>query len=66
MHKEFDADDAEMTRSRKLRRGVLVERYHEIVEAMYNGRKSINVRAPVKYQDGSEGFVETQIQVMGV
>lgn len=66
MHKEFDADDAEMTRSRKLRRGVLVERYHEIVEAMYNGRKSINVRAPVKYQDGSEGFIETQIQVMGV
>jgi long-chain acyl-CoA synthetase len=66
MHKEFDADEAEMTRSRKLRRDVLADRYCEIVEAMYNGREAVQVRAPVKYQDGSEGFVETQVRVMGV
>ncbi|MCA9964459.1 MAG: AMP-binding protein [Anaerolineales bacterium] len=66
LHKEFDADDAEMTRSRKLRRNVVAERYGEIVEALYSNRKAINVRAPVKYQDGSEGFVETQIRVMAV
>ena len=66
MHKEFDADEAEMTRSRKLKRNVLAERYSDIVEAMYDGSKEIQVRAPVKYQDGSEGFIETQIQVMGV
>lgn len=66
MHKEFDADEAEMTRSRKLRRNVLMERYEEIVAAMYDGRTAVNVRAPVKYQDGSEGFIETQVQVFSV
>jgi len=64
LHKEFDADEAEMTRSRKLRRGVLADRYGEIVEAMYNGLDAVSVRAPVKYQDGSEGFIETQVRVM--
>jgi long-chain acyl-CoA synthetase len=66
MHKEFDADEAEMTRSRKLRRGVLSEKYSDIVEAMYNGHKAIKVRAAVKYQDGSETFIETDVRVMAV
>jgi long-chain acyl-CoA synthetase len=64
MHKEFDADEAEMTRTRKLRRGFLTERYGNIIEAMYNGQEAIQVRAPVRYQDGTEGFVETEIRVM--
>ncbi len=66
MHKEFDADEAEMTRSRKLRRDVLADRYGEIVEAMYDGRELIQVKAMVKYQDGSEGFIDTQIKVLSV
>ena len=63
MHKEFDADEAEMTRSRKLRRGVLYEKYGEIVEAMYAGDETVDVRATVVYQDGSEATVETSIKV---
>ncbi len=63
MHKEFDADEAEMTRSRKLRRGVLYERYQAIIEAMYAGKDSLVVRASVRYQDGSEGFVETSLRI---
>jgi len=66
MHKEFDADEAEMTRTRKLRRGFLYERYGDIIEAMYRGDDAIRVRAAVRYQDGSEGFVETEIQVMSL
>ena len=66
LHKEFDADEAEMTRSRKLRRGVLVDKYGEIIKALYDGREKIKVRASVTYQDGSEGFVETDLRVMGV
>jgi long-chain acyl-CoA synthetase len=66
MHKEFDADEAEMTRTRKLRRGVLYERYGDIIEAMYRGDETIQVRAPVRYQDGREGFIETAIRVMGL
>ncbi|RMG93896.1 MAG: long-chain fatty acid--CoA ligase [Chloroflexi bacterium] len=63
MHKEFDADEAEMTRTRKLRRGFLADRYREIIEAMYNGQSEVKVRAPVKYRDGREGFVETAVRV---
>lgn len=64
MHKEFDADEAEMTRTRKLRRTLLYDRYDDIIEAMYRGDETIDVRAPVRYQDGTEGFIETEIRVM--
>ncbi len=64
MHKEFDADEAEMTRTRKLRRGFLYDRYGDIVEAMYNGQDSVHVRAPVRYRDGREGFTETDVRIM--
>lgn len=63
MHKEFDADEAEMTRSRKLRRGFLSERYGDIIEAMYDERESIHLRATVRYRDGSEGITETEIRI---
>lgn len=63
MHKEFDADEAEMTRTRKLRRGFLYDRYGDIVEAMYNGQESVHVRATVSYQDGSEGVIETEVRI---
>lgn len=63
MHKEFDADEAEMTRTRKLRRGFLTERYADIIEAMYNGDEDVNVRALVSYQDGREGFTETKVKI---
>lgn len=66
LHKEFDADEAEMTRSRKLRRNVLSEKYGDIIEAMYDGRTEANVRASVTYQDGSEGVVETAVRVAAV
>ena len=64
MHKEFDADEAEMTRTRKLRRNVLFERYAEIIESMYTGKDAVQVRAPVRYQDGREGIIETKIRIM--
>ncbi len=66
MHKEFDADEAEMTRSRKLRRGFLYERYAEILHAMYTDADHIRVKAPVRYQDGSEGFVETDVRISSI
>ncbi len=63
MHKEFDADEAEMTRSRKLRRNVLVDKYGDIIEAMYSGVDSVDVVATVTYQDGSEGVMETAVKI---
>lgn len=66
MHKEFDADEAEMTRTRKLRRGFLFERYLDIIEAMYSGQNNIRVKAPVQYQDGREEIIETDIRIMSL
>ena len=62
--KEFDADESEMTRSRKLRRDVLHTRYSEMIEAMYAGQERIHVQTAVRYQDGSEGAVETNLRIV--
>ena len=62
--KEFDADESEMTRSRKLRRDVLYTRYAEMIEAMYAGQERIHVQTAVRYQDGSEGAVETTLRIV--
>jgi long-chain acyl-CoA synthetase len=64
LHKEFDADEAEMTRTRKLRRGFLSERYHEIIDAMYGDQDAVTVSAVVRYRDGREGIVETAVRIM--
>ena len=66
LHKEFDADEAELTRTRKLRRGALHEKYHELMEAIYGGRRQVHVSAEVKYRDGRTGTVETELRVADV
>ncbi len=63
MHKEFDADEAELTRTRKLRRRTLQEHYHDIIEAMYADQNEVRVSAAVRYQDGREGIIDTTIRV---
>ncbi|MDE2636266.1 MAG: AMP-binding protein [Chloroflexota bacterium] len=66
LHKEFDADEAELTRTRKLRRGALHEKYHALLEAIYGGRRQVHVSAEVKYRDGRTGTVETELRVADV
>ena len=63
LHKEFDADEAEMTRTRKLRRRFLAIRYDEMLASMYSGEESIAIQAAVKYQDGREAVIETSVRV---
>ncbi len=63
LHKEFDPDEAELTRTRKLRRGFIEERYREMIEAMYGEGGDVRVRASVKYRDGRTGEIETAIRV---
>lgn len=63
MHKEFDADEEEMTRSRKLKRNVLYTKYDDIITGMYDGSDRIEVRATVQYQDGSTSVVETAVNI---
>ena len=66
LHKEFDADEAELTRTRKLRREFMEERYKELIEAIYQDGKEINVKAPVTYRDGRKGVVTTSIKVRNI
>jgi long-chain acyl-CoA synthetase len=63
LHKEFDADEGELTRTRKLRRNFMAERYKQLIEAAYEGRDSIMVEAEVKYRDGRKGKVTTAINI---
>jgi long-chain acyl-CoA synthetase len=64
MHKEFDADEAEMTRTRKLRRGFLAERYDDIISSIYDGEEKVSIQAEVQYQDGRKGIIETEVRIM--
>jgi len=66
MHKEFDPDEAELTRTRKLRREFMEERYHDLIEGMYDDGKEIKVEAAVTYRDGRQGIVTTAIKVRAV
>ncbi|MGA2159684.1 MAG: AMP-binding protein [Dehalococcoidia bacterium] len=63
MHKEFDPDESELTRTRKLRREFMEMRYNPLIEAIYAGQKSLNVEASVTYRDGRKGVVSTGIRI---
>ena len=66
LHKEFDPDDAELTRTRKLRRSFLHDRYKELIDAIYDGKTEMAVVADVKYRDGRTGQVSTTIKIRTV
>ncbi len=66
LHKAFDADESELTRTRKLRRGALQEKYHELLAAIYGGQRQVHISAEVKYRDGRAGTVETVLRVADV
>ena len=63
LHKEFDADEGELTRTRKLRRSLLGERYGDMIATMYGGGDRVQVQAAVKYRDGREGVIETTVRI---
>lgn len=66
MHKEFDPDEAELTRTRKLRRDFMEERYKELIDTIYKNEEEVNVKAPVTYRDGRKGVVTTSIKIRTV
>ena len=66
LHKEFDPDEAELTRTRKLRRTFLEERYSELIDAIYSDRNEVPIEAQIGYRDGQMGTIKTTINIKSV
>ena len=63
LHKELDADDGELTRTNKVRRGFIGERYQVLVEALYGGKTEQYIETQVKFEDGRTGSVSATLQI---
>ena len=63
LYKELDADDDELTRTRKVRRAFVGERYKHVIEGMYAGEDAIPIDAIIKYQDGKTSRIRTTLTV---
>ena len=66
LYKEFDADDDELTRTKKLRRNFVISKYNEIVEAIYNQQKSIKIDAVINLQDGGTQKIKTELNIINM
>ncbi len=63
LHKELDADDGELTRTRKVRRGAIAEKYGVLIDALYEGRTSQFIETAVKFEDGRSGKVSADLKI---
>ena len=61
--KLLDADDGELTRTRKVRRGFIAERYAALVTALYDGSAGTHIRTEVTFEDGRKGLVEGDVAI---
>ena len=66
LHKELDADDGELTRTRKVRRRIIAERYGALIDALYSSRDSVAVEAKVTFEDGRTGVIKANVAIRGV
>jgi long-chain acyl-CoA synthetase len=66
LHKELDADDGELTRTRKVRRGFIAEKYAVLVDALYSGKRNCHIETQVKFEDGRSGVVSADVQIADV
>ena len=66
LYKELDADDDELTRTRKLRRAFVEKRYDDIVGALYSENYSVHIDTTIKYEDGREAHIKTDMQIRKV
>ena len=57
LHKELDADDGELTRTQKVRRGFIAERYSKLIDALYDGTREADISTEVTFEDGRKGLI---------
>ena len=63
LHKELDADDGELTRTQKVRRSFIAERYAPLVKALYDGSKEADVATEVTFEDGRKGTIRARVKM---
>jgi long-chain acyl-CoA synthetase len=66
LHKELDADDGELTRTLKVRRGFIADRYAPLVGALYDGSKDVDIATEVTFEDGRKGTIKARINIADV
>ena len=66
LYKEFDADDDELTRTRKLRRAFVEERYKDIVQGLYSDTDVIHMNTTITYEDGRVAHIKTNLKILEV
>jgi len=64
--KDLEADDAEMTRTRKVRRRFVAEKYAPVIDAFYSGGHAVELEAAITYEDGRQGVMKSRVQVEDV
>lgn len=64
LHKELDADDEELTRTKKVRRGYVYEKYIDLIQGLYSDASRIKVEGKVRYRDGREAIIQTDLLVV--
>ena len=63
LHKELDADDGELTRTQKVRRGFIADRYAPLVKALYDGSEEADVATEVTFEDGRKGTIRARVKI---
>jgi long-chain acyl-CoA synthetase len=63
LHKELDADDGELTRTLKVRRSFIADRYEPLIEALYDGSTTKHVKTEVTFEDGRKGVIEATVEI---
>src|SRR5262249_15134771 len=63
LHKELDPDDDELTRTRKVRRGFVAQKYAALVDALYGGKRVQHIETLVKFEDGRSGMVAADLRI---
>src|SRR5436305_4293182 len=66
LHKELDADDGELTRTMKVRRGLIAERYAPLVTGLYDGSQSADIATEVTFEDGRKGRLAAHLAIRAV